>query len=125
VVYCRVQRKGELVTFVDSSKIAQKIINIFSDNRATDADWYFNVPLHAVQTALPVVINIRNFCKGMERNMQIYNIVIPDEKLFPPRELFGDLPTLEDWGFYDQIDVDRLLDQTNQERGDVNPGGLG
>jgi hypothetical protein len=113
------------VGFADSSKIAKKIIDIFSDNKVTDAEWYHSVPLHVIQTALPVVINVHNFTKGMERNMQIYGVEIPEVKQYPPRELETDRPTLEDWNFYDTRDVANLLDDSNYDTLDVNPVDLG
>lgn len=111
--------------FVDTSKLSQKIISLFSDNRLTDSEWYYSVPLHVIQTALPVLININHFTNGMKRNMQIYGIEIPEVKQYPPKELLAERPELADWNFYDPRDVERLLNQSAQEQGDINPRGLG
>ena len=114
------------MAFSDTGKIADKIINIFSDNKVTDSEWYHDVPLLVIQTALPVVVNINNFADGMKEHMAVYNVEIPQHRM-RPSNLIGERPQAHDWGLdlTDERDVAMLLDDSRYLAGDVNPYSLG
>jgi len=69
------------MTWIDERKIADKFITLFADNRVLPSEWRFAIPMLIVQRALPVVINAKNFADGINRNIELYNVIIPDDKL--------------------------------------------
>jgi hypothetical protein len=73
--------RGESMTWVNASKISDKLVNVFSDNRVMPSEWKFAVPIYLVQQPLPVVINIKNFIDGMQHNIELYGVEIPPDRL--------------------------------------------
>lgn len=60
---------------------AEKIIQVLSDNRVLPSDWKWIIPVFIVQQPLPIVMNAKNLCDGIQEAIEKYNVPIDPYKL--------------------------------------------
>lgn len=60
-------------------KVAQKIIELLSDNRIHLSEWKYDIPMYIVQQDLPVVANAKNLADGIEYALDRYGIDLPED----------------------------------------------
>ena len=60
-------------------KVAQKIIELMSDNRIHLSEWKYDIPMYIVQQDLPVVANAKNLADGIEYALDRYAIDLPED----------------------------------------------
>jgi hypothetical protein len=60
-------------------KVAQKIIELMSDNRIHLSEWKYDIPMYIVQQDLPVVANAKNLADGIEYALDRYSIDLPED----------------------------------------------
>jgi hypothetical protein len=67
--------------WINNRAYAEKFITLFAENRITPAQWKYIIPMYLTQQALPIVINAKNFADGIQHNIELYDVRIPDDKL--------------------------------------------
>ena len=60
-------------------KVAQKIIELLSDNRIHLSEWKYDIPMYIVQQDLPVVANAKNLADGIDYALDRYGIDLPED----------------------------------------------
>jgi hypothetical protein len=69
------------MSWINTSQYAHKFIDLFAENRLFPEDWKFMIPLHIVQQPLAIVANAKNFADGIQYNMELHGVEIPNELL--------------------------------------------
>lgn len=69
------------MAWVNNREYADKFIKLFLDNRILATQWKYWIPLHIVQQPLPIIINAKNFADGIQHNIELYGVDIPDDAL--------------------------------------------
>jgi hypothetical protein len=67
--------------WVNTGSYAHKFIDLFAENRLFPEEWKFMIPLHIVQQPLAIVANAKNFADGIQYNIELHGVEIPDELL--------------------------------------------
>ena len=60
-------------------KVAQKIIELMSDNRIHLSDWKYDIPMYIAQQDLPILANAKNLADGIDYAMERYGIDLPED----------------------------------------------
>lgn len=60
-------------------KVAQKIIELMSDNRIHLSDWKYDIPMYIAQQDLPILANAKNLADGINYAMERYGIDLPED----------------------------------------------
>lgn len=69
------------MTWVNTDKVAQKLIAILADNRVMPSEWKYAIPLFLAQQPKPIVYNAKNLADGIQYNIEVYGVEIPPNKL--------------------------------------------
>jgi hypothetical protein len=64
---------------VKLEKVAQKIIELMSDNRIHLSDWKYDIPMYIAQQDLPILANAKNLADGIDYAMERYGIDLPED----------------------------------------------
>jgi hypothetical protein len=83
--------------WINPRQYAEKMITLFSDNRATQVDWFYMIPNHIVQQPLPLIQNAKLFADGMNAIIIEKGIIIPEPDI--PMDLYQKDYTN---GYYDE-----------------------
>ena len=54
------------MTWIDSRKVGDKIVDILADNRAMPSEWKSIIPLYIVQQPITVVMNAKYLADGIK-----------------------------------------------------------
>lgn len=71
--------------WLDSGKIGERLSDILADNRVLPSDWKYFIPFYIAQQPISVVINAKNLADGINEAVELYGIVIPDDKIATDR----------------------------------------
>lgn len=69
------------MTWIDSRKFGEKIVNVLSDNRATPSEWKQIIPLYIVQQPITIVMNAKYLADGINEHIEMYH---PDVDFYMP-----------------------------------------
>ena len=67
--------------YKDSRKVADKLIDTFSDNRVLPMQWKYMTTLFIVQGPLPTLINAKNFADGLQYHLDVQDVLLPDYQM--------------------------------------------
>jgi hypothetical protein len=69
------------MAWINNREYADKFIKLFAENRILGTQWKYWIPMNIVQQPLPIIINAKNFADGIQHNIELYGIQIPDDAL--------------------------------------------
>ena len=70
-----------MVAWHGNDKIADKIVQLLSDNRITPSEWKYGVPFFIVNKPIPILYNAKNLADGIQHYIELNDIDIPADKL--------------------------------------------
>ena len=70
-----------MVAWIGTDKIADKMVNLLSDNRVLPSEWKFGVPLFIINKPLPIIYNAKNLADGINYYIELNDVDIPADKL--------------------------------------------
>jgi len=62
-----------------NERVAEKLIDLFSDNRMTLADWKFFVPSYIFNHQTSIIANAISFADGIKQYATEYGIDLPED----------------------------------------------
>lgn len=72
--------------YISPSKIADKLISLFADNRITQNQWKFNIPDEITDNSIAIIASAKNLADGINYSIERHGIVIPEELIVASRE---------------------------------------
>lgn len=72
--------------YISPSKIADKLVSLFADNRITQNQWKFNIPDEITDNHIAIIASAKNLADGINYSIERHGIVIPEELIVASRE---------------------------------------
>lgn len=72
--------------YISPSKIADKLITLFADNRITQNQWKFNIPDEITQENIAILASAKNLADGINYSLERHGIDIPEDLIVAGRE---------------------------------------
>jgi hypothetical protein len=70
-----------MVAWIGTDKIAEKMVELLSDNRILPSEWKYAIPLFIVNKPLPIIYNAKNMADGINQYIELNDVDIPPDKL--------------------------------------------
>jgi len=67
------------VVKIKTEKVAQKLADIFADNRFTLSDWKYMIPFYLLKEQMQIVTIAKNFADGINYQIDRHGLDIPAE----------------------------------------------
>lgn len=71
---------------ISPSKVADKLIALFADNRITQNQWKFNIPDEITDETIAIIASAKNLADGINYSIERHGIEIPEDLIVAGRE---------------------------------------
>lgn len=72
--------------FISGNKIAQKIVDLLSNNQISQNQWKFDIPDAITDEHMAIVATAKNFADGINYALDRKGIDVPEETMVASRE---------------------------------------